>query len=257
MITEPATAFSRVFRGYDPAAVDAYVEALLAKQKLLIDEVQNLRAQRNESGDQLAALRIEVACLKDEVAHLSDNSPTPYAIQHRMTKMLRRTLEEISRMQAEAQAEAESMIAAAAAQVEASHREHQELLADMAAQREALETEREEAKKELEAELATMRAEAQASIDEARQEAERECARLLAEAKQKADDLDERARRTVEEANQQRIMILEELMDVARDLQGLPASLESAYQERTSPSEASVVVPLDPKNQAPGPAVAS
>lgn len=86
MITEPATAFSRVFRGYDPAAVDAYVEALLAKQKLLIDEVQNLRAQRNESGDQLAALRIEVACLKDEVAHLSDTSPTPYAIQHRMTK---------------------------------------------------------------------------------------------------------------------------------------------------------------------------
>lgn len=136
-------------RGYDPAAVDAYVEALLAKQKLLIDEVQNLRAQRNESGDQLAALRIEVACLKDEVAHLSDTSPTPYAIQHRMTKMLRRTLEEISRMQAEAQAEAESMIAAAAAQVEASHREHQELLADMAAQREALGTEREEAKKEL------------------------------------------------------------------------------------------------------------
>ena len=127
----------------------------------------------------------------------------------------------------------------------------------MAAQREALETEREEAKKDLEAELATMRAEAQAAIDEARQEAERECARLLAEAKQKADDLDERARRTVEEANQQRIMILEELMDVARDLQGLPASLESAYQERTSPSEASVVVPLDPKNQAPGPAVAS
>lgn len=87
-----------------------------------------------------------------------------------------------------------------------------------------------------------MRAEAQASIDEARQEAERECARLLAEAKQKADDLDERARRTVEEANQQRIMILEELMDVARDLQGqgLPASLESAYQERTSPSEAAL-----------------
>jgi hypothetical protein len=47
-------------------------------------------------------------------------------------------------------------------------------------------------------------------------------------------------------------------MGVARDLQGVPASLESAYQQRNNLPEAGVVVPLDQKNQAPGnPAVAS
>jgi cell division septum initiation protein DivIVA len=258
MITKPAKTFSRTFRGYDPAAVDAYIEVLLTKHKLLIDEVQTLRAQRNESGDEAAVLRIEVACLKDEVAVLSDTSPSPYAMQHRMAKMLRRALDEVSRMHAEAQAEAEALIAAAEAEAEAAQREHRELLADIAAQRKALEAECEEIRKKLDAELAGTRAEAQSLIDEAWQEALNEREQLLADAKQQAHHFDERAHRAMEEANQQRIMILEELMDVARDLQGVPASLESAYQERKNPQEASVVVPLDQKNQAPdSPAVAS
>ena len=36
MITEPAKTFSRMFRGYDPAAVDAYIEVLISKQQLLL-----------------------------------------------------------------------------------------------------------------------------------------------------------------------------------------------------------------------------
>ncbi|MGZ4526515.1 MAG: cell division protein DivIVA [Mycobacterium sp.] len=258
MITEHAKTFPRMFKGYDPAAVDAYIEVLLAKQKFLIDEVQNLRAWRNESSDEAAALRIEVACLKDEVAFLSDTSPSPYAMQHRMAKMLRRALDEISRMQDEARAEAGALIAGAEAEAEAAQREHRELLADMAAQRKALETECEATRKELDAELAGLRKEAKLLIDEAWQRAEREREQLLADAKQEADCFDEQARRAVYEANQQRIMILQELMDVARDLHGLPATLESAYQQRKDTPEASVVVPLDQKNQAPGdPAVAS
>src|SRR6201997_645282 len=113
MITEPAKTFSRMFRGYDPAAVDAYIEVLLTKQQLLLDEVNNLRARLNESGDGAAALRIEVACLKDEVAILSDTSPSPYAMQHRMAKMLRRAVDEVSRIHAEAQGEGEAAVAAA------------------------------------------------------------------------------------------------------------------------------------------------
>lgn len=258
MITEPTKSFTRVFRGYDPAAVDRYIDGLLAKEKLLIDEVQNLRAQRDESGNEATALRIDVACLKDEVTALSDTSPTPYAMQHRMAKMLRRALDEVSRMQAEARTEAEALIAGAAAEAEAAQREHRELLEHMAAQRKALEMECEELRKKLDAELAGMRAEAQTSIDEAWQEAQHEREQLLADAKQKAHEFDERAHRAMDEANQQRIMILEELMGVARDLQGVPASLESAYQQRQNPPEAGIVVPLDQKSQAPGnPAVAS
>ena len=42
MIIEPAKTFSRLFRGYDPAAVDAYIEALTAKQQCLLNDVESL-----------------------------------------------------------------------------------------------------------------------------------------------------------------------------------------------------------------------
>lgn len=257
MSTEPATTFPRTFRGYDTAAVDAYIQVLLAKQKFLIDEVQSLRVQRNESGDEAAALRIEVACLADEVALLSDTSPSPYAMQHRMAKLLRRALDEISQMQSESRAEVEALIAQAEAETEAAQREHRELLADIAAQRKAVETECAATRKEFDAELARMRAEAQSSIDEAWQQAQHEREQLISEAKQRARHSDEQARAALAESNQQRIMILEELMGVARDLQRVPDILESAYQERNNPPEESVVVQLDQKNQTQGPAVAS
>jgi cell division septum initiation protein DivIVA len=226
MITERASTFSRMFRGYDPAAVDAYIEGLLTKQRLLVDEVNELRAWRNESGDETVALRIEVACLKDEVAVLSDTSPSPYAMQHWMAKMMRRAVDETSRMQAEARAEAEALIALAEAEAETARRERRKLLEDMAAQRKALETECEETRNKLDAELARMRAEAQSEIDEAWQDAKHERDQLLTDAK-------EQARQAVDEASQQRIVILKELTGVGRDLEGVPA----AYQERKNPPE--------------------
>jgi len=204
-----------------------------------------------ESGDEAAALRKEVAVL-------TDTSPSPHAMQQRMAKMLRHAVDEVSRMQAEARAAAAALVATAEAEAQAAQRKHRELLANMAAQRKALETEGEETRKKLGAELAGMRAETQSAINEAWQDAQHEREQLLADAKQKADQYAEQARRAVDEASHQRIMILEELMGVARDLEGVPASLESAYQERKYPPEAGVVVPLDQKNQAPGdPAVAS
>jgi DivIVA domain-containing protein len=246
VIAEPAKTFSRIFRGYDPAAVDAYIEVLISKQELLLDDVERLRARLKESGDEVAALR-------EEVAVLAETSPSPHAMQHRMAKMLRRAVDEVSEMQAEAREETAALIAAAEVQAEAAQRKHKELLADMAAQRKALEAEYEETKKKLDAELARMRAETQAAIDEAGQDAQQEREQLLADAKQEADHYREQARRAVHEASQQRIKILEQLMGVYRDLEAVPATLESAYHERKNPLEASVVVPFPGAGQRSAP----
>jgi cell division septum initiation protein DivIVA len=245
--TESANTFVRMFRGYDPAAVDACIEALIAKQQLLLDDVESLRARLKESGDdaaaqreEAAALREEAAALREKVAVLEDTSPSPNAVQHRMSKMLQRAVDEVSEMQAEARAEAEALIAAAEAEAEATHRKHEELLADMATQRTALE-----------AELARLRTDTQSALDEASQHAQQERERLLAEAKHEADDYRERARRAVGEASQQRVEVMERLMGVYRDLEAVPANLESALQERKTLLEASLeaneVVPSDEK----------
>jgi cell division septum initiation protein DivIVA len=258
MKTEPVKTFSRMFRGYDPAAVDTYIEVLIAKHQWLVDEVESLRSRLKESGEEAAALRIEVACLRDEVAVLSDTSPSSYAMQHRMAKMLRHAVDEVSRMQAEARADAETLIAAAEANAEAAQREHEELSAETVAQRKALEAQCEETRKQLDVELAGMRVETQSAIDEAWRDAQQEREQLLADAKQlgdqlladakqRADHYHEQARRAVDEASQQRIMILEQLVGVAHDLEGFPATLESAYQERKNAPESGVVVPLDQK----------
>jgi cell division septum initiation protein DivIVA len=222
-----------MFRGYDPAAVDAYIEALTAKQQLLLDDVENLRARLKESGDEVAALR-------EEVAVLADTSPSPHALQHRMAKMLRRAVDEVSEMRAEARAEAEALIAAAETEAEAAQQKHEQLLADMVAQQSALE-----------AELARMRAETESVIDEERRDAQQESEQLFADAKQEADYYREQAKQAVDEASQQRIEILERLMGVYRDLEAVPATLESAYKEREVPLKASPEVgevePLDQK----------
>lgn len=229
VITEPTKAFTRMFRGYDPAAVDAHIEMLTTKQQLLLDDVESLRSRLKEAGDQTAALRKEVAVL-------TDTSPSPHAVQRRMAKMLQRAVEEVSEMQAEARSEADALIAATEAEVEAAQRKHEEELAAMAEQRKAMETDYEEAKKQLEAELAGMRAETEAAIDKAWRDAQRE-----------ADHYREQARRAADEAIKQRVNVLEQLMGVYRDLEAVPAALESAYQEQKSAPEPSVVVPLDGK----------
>jgi cell division septum initiation protein DivIVA len=227
VITEPAKTFSRTFRGYEPAAVDAHIEVLTTKQQLLLDDVQNLRARLKEAGDEAAALRKEVAVL-------TDTSPAPQAMQQRMAKMLRRAVDEVSAMQAEARAEAEALIAEAEAEAAAARQKHDEQLAELAAQRKALEAEYEQTKKQLDAELARMRAETEAAIDEAWRDARRE-----------ADHYREQARRAADEASRQRIRILEQLTGVYRDLEPVPTALEAAYQEHRNSPEASVVVPLD------------
>ena len=227
MITEPAKTFSRVFRGYQPAAVDASIEALTAKQQLLLNDVKSLEARLTQSGDEAAALRKEVAVL-------TDTSPSPHAVQLRMAKMLRRAVDEVSQMQAEARAEAEALIASVEAEAEATRREHEEQLADMATQRKALEADYDETKKKLDAELAGMRAETQSAIDEAWRDARRE-----------SDHYRDQARRAADEASQQRIKVLEQLARVYRDLEIVPVALEAAYQEQKDSPEGSVVVPLD------------
>jgi hypothetical protein len=63
---------------------------------------------------------------------------------------------------------------------------------------------------------------------------------LLADAIQQADHYREQARRAVEEATQQRITVLEQLMGVYRDLEEVPATLESAYRELKNQSDQKV-----------------
>lgn len=228
MITEPATAFSRKFLGYDAAAVDAHIEMLTTKQNLLLNDVESLRARLKESGAEAAALRKEVALL-------TDTSPAPHAMQQRMSKMLARTVDEISEMQAEARAEAAALITAAEAEIEAEQRKHQDVLADLAAQHKAMEAEYRKTKEILEAELASMRDDAQRAREQ-----------LLAEAKERVDRDREEARRAVEAASERRIGVLEQLMGVYRDLEAVPAALESAYREQ-NPPEAAVVAPEEEK----------
>jgi cell division septum initiation protein DivIVA len=229
VITEPAKTFSRVFRGYDPAAVDASIEALTAKQQLLLNDVRSLEARLTQAGDEAAALRKEVAVL-------ADTSPSPHAVQVRMANMLRRTVDEVSQLQAEARAEADALIASAEAEAEASRREHEERIAQLTARREALQADYDEKKKKLDAELADMRAETERAIEEAWRDARRE-----------ADHYREQARRAADEASRQRIKILEQLERVHRDLEPVPAALAAAYQEQKDLPEASVAVPLDEK----------
>lgn len=243
MITEPVKTFSRKFMGYDTAAVDAHIEMLTTKQQLLLDDVESLRARLQESADQTAALRKEVAVL-------TDTSPSPHAVQQRMAKMLSRAVDEVAEMQAEARAEADAVIAAAEAEAEAAERKRDEVLADMAAQQKALEAEYAETKKRLDAELAEMRAETESAIKKARQEAERECEQLLGDAKNGADHYREKAQRAVDEATARRIKILEQLMGVYHDLDEVPKALEAAYAEQNDSGDEAVLKPLDRKVRA-------
>ena len=229
---EPAKTFARKFWGYEPTAVDASIEALTTKQQFVLNDNESLRVRLKER-DQ------EVVDLRKELDDLVDTSPTPRAMQQRMAKMLQRAVDEISEMQAEARAEADALIAATKAEAEAEQQKHRELLADMVAKQTALSAEYEESKKELDTELAAMRTETQSAIDAALQDAQLEREQLLADAKQEADFYREQARRAVHDARKQRVRVLEQLMGVYRDLEEVPATLESAYREAKDSEEAS------------------
>jgi cell division septum initiation protein DivIVA len=226
--------------GYKPAAVDAYIEMLTTKQQLLLDDVESLRVRLKDLDDESAALRKEVAVL-------TDTSPSPHAVQQRMAKMLRGAVDEVSEMQSEARAEAAALIVEAKAEAEVEQQKHKQLLADLDAQLNARQAEYDEAKAKVEAELDRMTAENQSAIDDAWQEAQQEREQLLADAKLEADHYREQARRAADEASQQRIEVLEQLMGVYRDLESVPATLESAYRELKDAQEASAEAPSDQK----------
>jgi vacuolar-type H+-ATPase subunit H len=90
-----------------------------------------------------------------------------------------------------------------------------------------------------------MSAETQSAIAAAWQDAQEEREQLLADAKLEAEHIREQARQAVHQASQQRIDVLEQLMGVYRDLESVPATLESAYRELKDADEASVEVSSD------------
>jgi cell division septum initiation protein DivIVA len=215
--------FSRTLWGYNASAVDAHIEVLTTKQQFLLNDVESLRARLKDSGDEVIALRKEVAVL-------TDTSSSPHALQERMAKMLRQAVDDVSEMRAEAHAEAAALVAAAEVEVEAMQQKHKDELAELAAQKEALKAECDETKRALNAEVVGMRADAQQQRE-----------RLLADAKEEADHYREQVKAAVDEASRQRLKVLEQLMGVYRDLEAVPAALESAYQEIKNPSETSTV----------------
>ena len=219
MEPESAKTFTRTLWGYNAGAVDAHVEMLTTKQQLLLDDVESLRTRLKDLGDESTALRKEVVLL-------TETSPAPHAVQQRMAQMLRRAVDEAAEMQAEAQTEAASLVAEAEAEAQAAQQKQKELVAEMAAQRKALEADYAESKKKLDAELAGIRADLQ-----------KEREQLLADAKHEADRYRQRSRTAAEEATQQRVKVLEQLMGVYRDLEEVPAALESAYQELKNPPD--------------------
>ncbi|MGE5288939.1 MAG: hypothetical protein ACM3ML_17415, partial [Micromonosporaceae bacterium] len=208
---QSAHAFSRIFWGYSPTAVDAAIESLTTKQQFLINDVDSLRARLQERDR-------EVSVLRSELADLIETSTSPHAVQRRMANMLRRAVDEISQMQADARAEADALIAAAKDEAEAERRQHQEVVADLTAKRDALAAEYEETKTNQEAELARMRAEARSELDGAWLDAQEAREQLIADAEQEADFYRQQAQQAVDEAREQRIRILEQLMGVYRDL---------------------------------------
>ena len=240
MEPESTRTFTRRFLGYEPAAVDAYIDMLATKQQLLLDDVESLRAR-------LKGIEDEAAALRNEVDLLTETSPSPHAVQQRMAKMLQSAVGDISELQAEAKAEAAALVAEAKAEAETEQRKHMELLADLGKQVKSRETEYADAKEKLGAELDRMSAETQSAIAEAWQDAQEEREQLLADARLEADHYREQARQAVDDASRQRIEILEQLMGVYRDLEGVPATLESAYQELKNPEESSAQEPSDQK----------
>jgi cell division septum initiation protein DivIVA len=219
MEPESAKTFTRTLWGYNAGAVDAHIEMLTTKQQLVLDDVESLRARLKDLGDESAALRKEVVLL-------TETSPAPHAVQQRMAQMLRRAVDEAAEMQAEAQAEAASLVAEAEAEAQAAQQKEKELVAEMAAQRKAMEADYAESKEKLDAELASMRTDLQEEREQ-----------LLADAKHEADHYREQSRQAAELATQQRVKVLEQLMGVYRDLEEVPAALESAYQELKNPPD--------------------
>jgi cell division septum initiation protein DivIVA len=237
---ESAKTFTRRFLGYDAAAVDAHVEMLATKQQLLLDDVESLRSR-------LTGIEAEAVELRKQVELLTDTSESPHAVQLRMAKMLRSAVDDVSQMQAEGKAEAAALVAEAKAEVEAEQRKHEERLAELGEQVKSRETEYAKAKENLGTELDRMTAETQSAIAAAWQDAQDERDQLLADAKLEADHYREQARRAVDEAGRQRIEILEQLAGVYRDLESVPATLESAYRELKDSDEASTEAPSDQK----------
>ncbi len=240
MKSRTAHKFPRVLLGNDPMAVDAYIEESTIERQSLLDEIDRLRIRLKASADETAALRKEIAVL-------NDTSPSPQAMAHRMAELLRHAVEEVAQMRAEAKAEIEALVTGIESEAEGARQKYEDMLADTAAQRSAVEADCAEAKRKLEAKLARMHAETQSAIDHEWQKAQQERDQLLADAKREADDYRERARRAADEANLQRIKILEGLMVACRGLESVPATPESACEDRNESSGAGVVMPFEQK----------
>ena len=220
VITEPAKTFSRRFMGYDPAAVDAHIEMLTTKQQLLLDDVESLRARLKESGEEAAALRKEVAVLTD-TSPVAARGAT--ADGEDAAACGRRGFRDAGR---------------GAGRGGGADRGGRGRGRGRAAKARRAAGGHGRAAKSPGNRVRGNQGKARGRTGRLRADAQQEREQLLADAKQEADHYREQARRAADEAIEQRIKVLEQLMGVYRDLEAVPAALESAYQELKNPPEA-------------------
>lgn len=260
--------FGRVRHGYDPQAVDDYIDQVTREQQHLRQQADDLRAQLEESS-------AETVSLRQETAALVTTSNSPQAMTDRIARMLRIAVDEVSEMQHEARVEMDSMLAAAQEEAEASQQKIRQQIADLAARQRAAETEyaevmnkaREEAARivaqavnesermrelekarriqeesELNAELTRLRRETESKLEEQVRTTAQECEMRVLDSKTEAErrlrvaseQIDRRlrdARQALNEISDKRISILEQLAEVHGSLQSIPDILDNAYQE--------------------------
>lgn len=101
-----APKFARARNGYEQTAVDEYIWLEAHAKQSLLNENQLLHSR-------LAEALKEIVALKTEIATLYDVSTSPQSVAHRISKLLRTTVDEVTQMQSDARGEAADIVAVA------------------------------------------------------------------------------------------------------------------------------------------------
>ncbi|WP_181024912.1 hypothetical protein [Mycobacterium kansasii] len=263
-VNDPAPKFERTRNGYDPAAVNQYIAELMVQRQAQHYETERLRVE-------IAALRDENAVLRDTSPSppaVTDRlaKMLRFAVDE-VFQMQSEARAEASALIAAAKNEAEAarvskrdMLAQIEARQRALDLEHAEAVRRAREEAEELRAQavreidqmriadarrREKAEQQLDAELIRLRSDAQFQIDDQLRTTQQECDKRLNDAKTEAErrvrladeQVEQRmaeARRMLDDVNQRRLGVLEQLARIHAKLEDIPAILESARGAETN-----------------------
>ncbi|VBA50599.1 hypothetical protein LAUMK142_02708 [Mycobacterium pseudokansasii] len=257
-VNDPTPKFERTRNGYDPAAVNQYIAELMVQRQAQHYETERLRVE-------LAALRDENAVLRDTSSSapaVTDRlaKMLRFAVDE-VFQMQSEARAEASALIAAAKNDAEAarvtkrdMLAQMEARQRALDLEHAEAVRRAREEADELRAQafreidqmrvadarrREKAEQQLDAELIRLRSDAQFQIDDQLRTTQQECDKRLNDAKAEAErrvrladeQVEQRmaeARRMLDDVNQRRLGVLEQLARIHAKLEDVPAILESA-----------------------------